>query len=87
MDVVQVARGKKMVDICQNSNGNEKVELLIDGGYNGTNGMFIYGGNLGKMTLNIFDEMAYRYYYDYLSLSLLIPTFKENEHFEIERKK
>ena len=86
MDFVQVARGKQMVDITSKSSGDEEIELLVDGGYNGLNGMFIYGGKLGRLTLNIFNEVAYRYYYDYLSLSLLLNTYKENEHFTLERK-
>lgn len=87
MDLVQATHGKRMIEITDNALPGENVDLLIDGGFNGTNGTFIYGGMLGELSLNVFNEWAYKYYYDFLTLSLTVYSGKENVRLTKERKK
>lgn len=79
-DVFHSTVGKQIVDITNCSEGNEKVELLVDCGFNGKLRFEDLTAHLAKCELSVCDDEVNAYYYDYLQcliLSLKLPKDSE----------
>lgn len=80
VDFVQAIKGKQVVELFASAEGGENIELLVDGGYN-------HGGKakLVRKDIAVCDDEALAYYYDYLTLTMLLLTYGQNTHLTKER--
>lgn len=82
VDLVQAIKGKQVVELFAKAQGGENVDLLVEGGYN-------HGGKakLVRKDIAICDDDALAYYYDYLTLTMLLLTYGQNTRLTKERCK
>ena len=82
VDIVQALKGKQVVELFQKAEGGEEVDILVDGGFNkGTRAKLV------RKDIAVCNDEALRYYYDYLTLTMLLLTYGQNKHLTKERCK
>lgn len=84
-DVMQPPTAGKRIIECRQ--GEEKIDMLIDCGYNGYNGKFINSARLDYAYIAEKRDDICRYYYDYVTLALLLATADKNERITPALKK
>lgn len=82
VDIVQALKGKQVVELFPKAEGGEEVNILVDGGFNVGK-----KAKLVRKDIAICNDEALRYYYDYLTLTMLLLTYGKNEHLTKERCK
>jgi alpha-mannosidase len=87
IDIAQTRIGKQIVELKQKAEGNEKIDLYVDAGYNGVNGVFVSPAKFNKADIAIVNDLIFDYYYDFLTMFLLIATYGTNDILTKERKK
>lgn len=85
IDLVQSAKGKQVVDLFQCAEGGEKVELLVDGGYNGKRKKPGYQVKLARKDIAVCNDEILTYYYDYLQLFCMLLTYGKNANLTKDR--
>lgn len=80
VDLVQAMSGKQVVELFAKAQGDEKIELLVDGGFNkGTKAKLV------RQDIAICNDDVLTYYYDYLTLTMLVLTYGTNKLLTKER--
>lgn len=82
VDLVQAIKGKQVVELFASAEGGENVDILVDGGYNHS-----MKAKLVRKDIAICDDEALAYYYDYLTLTMLLLTKGKNTRLTQERCK
>ncbi len=82
VDIVQALKGKQVVELFSKAEGGEEVDLLVDCGFNKGK-----RAKLVRKDIAVCNDDALRYYYDYLTLTMLLLTYGKNEHLTKERCK
>lgn len=82
VDIVQALKGKQVVELFAKAEGGEEVNLLVDCGFNKGR-----KAKLVRKDIAICNDDALKYYYDYLTLTMLLLTYGKNEHLTKERCK
>lgn len=82
VDIVQALKGKQVVELFAKADGGEEVNLLVDCGFNKGK-----KAKLVRKDIAICNDDALKYYYDYLTLTMLLLTYGENKHLTKERCK
>ncbi|MDE6757643.1 MAG: alpha-mannosidase [Clostridia bacterium] len=85
IDLVQSAKGKQVVDLFDPAEGGEKVELLVDGGFNGKRNKAGVQVKLARKDIAICNDEILTYYYDYLQLFCMMLTYGQNKRLTKER--
>ena len=87
IDLVQSRKGKQVVELFANAEGGEKVDLLVDAGFNGKRHKSGVKVQLARKDIAICDDAILTYYYDYLQLFMLVITYGKNEYLKEDRVK
>ncbi|NLL56804.1 MAG: alpha-mannosidase [Clostridiales bacterium] len=78
--------GKQIAEIAKSAKGGEIIDYLIDCGNNGINGNFVTRAKIKNTVLAEVNDLALRYFYDYLTVFLLMLTHGHNDLLTKERK-
>jgi len=70
--------GKCVVDISPAAKAGDKVDCWIDAGYNGINGNFPFRAKFRYATLAVRRDNLWDFYYDYVTLAVLLATDGHN---------
>ncbi len=70
--------GKCVIDLGEGAAAGTAVDKWVDAGYNGINGNFLFKAKFCYATLAVRDEALWDYYYDYMTLALLLATDGRN---------
>ena len=87
IDLVQSAKGKQVVDLFNPASGGEKVDILVDGGFNGKRNKAGVQVKLARKDIAICNDEVLTYYYDYLQLFCMMLTYGQNSRLTKERLK
>ena len=72
VDFLGPVKGKKVVEVAQKSEGNEKIDLWVETGANGRNGELKRPARLTDADIAVVRDDIKDLYYDYLHLSLML---------------
>lgn len=82
-DVFHSLIAKQRIDITDNSNGDEKIDLYVDAGFNGKFRIRKCTAHLRRCDICIHDEEINQYYYDYIDLFFIMMILdKDSERFK-----
>lgn len=82
-DVFHSLIAKQRIDITNNSNGDEKIDLYVDAGFNGKFRIRKCTAHLRRADICIHDEEINQYYYDYIDLFFIMMILdKTSERFK-----
>lgn len=82
-DVFHSLIAKQRIDITDNSNGDEKIDLYVDAGFNGKFRIRKCTAHLRRADICIHDEEINQYYYDYIDLFFIMMILdKTSERFK-----
>lgn len=70
--------GKCVIDVAQQAKGGDPVDIWVDAGYNGINGNFLFSAKYRYATLAVVDDDLRGFYYDYVTLAVLLATWGHN---------
>lgn len=87
IDLVQSAKGKQEVLLSECAEGGEKVDFLVDAGYNGKKKKTGTVAKFGHAYIAVCDEESRGFYYDYLQLFMLLLTKGKNIYLSDQRAK
>lgn len=87
IDIVQSRKGKQVVDLFECAQGGEKVDLLVDAGFNGKRNKSGVKVKIARKDIAICNDEILTYYYDYLQLFMLMLTYGKNELLKEDRLK
>lgn len=79
-DVFSSTTGKTLIDIEQLNLKDDNIDIWIEGGYNGVNGIEVGYGKLNHSDIVIIDEDIKKYYYDYIVTMFAIANFKKDKN-------
>ena len=79
IDAVQSVPGKRVVEFLDCAEGGERVDVMVDAGFNDIARKH-KKVRLGKAVIAVRDDLAVRYYYDYLVLFQLLLTLGKNKN-------
>ena len=79
IDAVQSVPGKRVVEFLDCAEGGERVDVMVDAGFNDIVRKH-KKVRLGKAVIAVRDDLAVRYYYDYLVLFQLLLTLGKNKN-------
>ncbi|MDE6189648.1 MAG: alpha-mannosidase [Clostridia bacterium] len=85
IDLVQSAKGKQVVDLFDPAEGGEKVEILVDGGFNGKRNKAGVQVRLARKDIAVCNDEIRAYYYDYLQLFCMALTYGQNPRLDKSR--
>lgn len=77
-DVFHSLMGKQVIDISKSSNGDEKIDFLVDAGFNGKLRFEHLVARLRRFDICIEHDDIIQYYYDYIDLFFLMMKLDEN---------
>ena len=82
-DIFHSLIAKQRIDITDNSNGDEKIDLYVDAGFNGKFRIRKCTAHLRRCDICIHDEEINQYYYDYIDLFFIMMILdKDSERFK-----
>ncbi len=87
IDLVQSRKGKQVVDLFKSAEGGEKLNILVDAGFNGRRKTPNTRVKLARKDIAICNDEIYTYYYDYLQLFMMLLTYGTNKNLTENRKK
>ena len=70
--------GKCVVELTPSAHAGDLVDCWIDAGYNGINGNFPFKAKFRYATLAVRDDALWDFYYDYVTLAVLLATDGHN---------
>ena len=78
-DVLQPpTMGKCVIDVTPSAKAGDVIDRWVDAGYNGMNGNFFYKAKYCYATMAVRNEEIWDFYYDYLTLAVLLATEGHN---------
>ncbi|MDP3143610.1 MAG: alpha-mannosidase, partial [Candidatus Omnitrophota bacterium] len=77
IDRQQASVGKTTLEIANPAAGNEKIDLYLDGGYNGIYNVLVGAGIFWFADLCVVDDELLSFYYDYLTLASLLSVTED----------
>lgn len=82
-DIFHSLIAKQRIDITDNSNGDEKIDLYVDAGFNGKFRIRKCTAHLRRCDICIHDKEINQYYYDYIDLFFIMMILdKDSERFK-----
>ncbi|HKL74289.1 MAG TPA: glycoside hydrolase family 38 C-terminal domain-containing protein [Clostridia bacterium] len=87
VEAMQPRPGKQIFEISSDAKGGEIIDHYIDCGNNGINGNFVLKAKIKNTVLAEVNDTALRYYYDYLTVLLLVVSSCNNELVDKDRKR